>query len=169
MPHEPLAKWSHDSTAGKVLSFFDYEVVSEALEKNSFSIEEEVSTLVQHMRDPDPKISLRAHNQLRRVLNEVAKASGLITTQEFTSDKEGNQSVRITRNSKLISRLKDTTTRSPQEGVPDYAASYLPPAGSGSNDSGSNETSGSNGTNEIRGSDTIRLSNKECGSTDRES
>tara|TARA_Y100001973_G_C5177228_1_gene322694 strand:- start:1114 stop:1596 length:483 start_codon:yes stop_codon:yes gene_type:complete len=158
MSEPNLDKWSHVQSGGKVLSFFDYEGVSDALDKNSFSVEEEVSTLVQHMRDPDPKISLRAHNQLRRVLNEVAKSSGLITTQEFTSDQEGNQSVRITRNSKLLSNLKTTTARSKVKENPDYAASYLPATGgSGIGNSSGDEGNGPNGDGEIRGSDPIRL------------
>tara|TARA_R110002051_G_scaffold231100_4_gene293075 strand:+ start:3070 stop:3576 length:507 start_codon:yes stop_codon:yes gene_type:complete len=153
-----IEPWKHEASEGRVLSFFDHEEVSDALDKNSFSIEEEVSTLVQHMRDPDPKISLRAHNQLRKVLNEVAKANGLITTQEFTSvNKEGNQSVRITRNAKLVQSLKDTT-RSTQKGTPDYAASYLPPTGSGgTDDSGTDEDDRPNGDGEVRGTDPIRL------------
>ena len=84
-------EWQHEESGGKILSFFDADAASKALEMNSFSIEEEIATLVQHLRDPDAKIALRAHNQLRRVLNEVAKANGLITTQEYTAtDKEGN-------------------------------------------------------------------------------
>ena len=102
-----MSEWEHQADAGKILSFFDADAASKALEMNSFSIEEEVSTLVQHMRDPDAKIALRAHNQLRRVLNEVAKANGLITTQELTATNgEGNKSVRIKSNQKLLTRLK---------------------------------------------------------------
>jgi hypothetical protein len=148
-------EWEHQGDAGKVLSFFDADAAAKALELNSFSIEEEVSTLIQHMRDPDAKIALRAHNQLRRVLNEVAKANGLITTQEFTqTNEQGNQSVRITRNQKLLSNLKATTHRSNLPENPDFAAQYLPPAG---RDTDSNEEDGADGSGEIGGSGTIRL------------
>jgi len=151
-------QWEHQGDSGKVLSFFDAEAAAKALDMNSFSIEEEVSTLVQHMRDPDAKIALRAHNQFRRVLNEVAKANGLITTQEFTqTDNEGNKSVRITRNQKLLSNLKATTHRSKLPENPDFAAHYLPPSG---RDSEEHEANGSDGSGEIGGSDTIRLSDK---------
>jgi hypothetical protein len=150
--------WEHQGDAGKVLSFFDAEATSKALEMNSFTIEEEISTLVQHMRDPDAKIALRAHNQLRRVLNEVAKANGLITTQEFTAtDKEGNSSVRITRNQKLLSNLKATTHRSQLPENPVFAAQYLPPTRGGSE---GDEDDGSGGTSEVSGSSTIRLRDK---------
>ena len=150
-----MSEWEHQADAGKILSFFDADAASKALEMNSFSIEDEVVTLVQHMRDPDAKIALRAHNQLRRVLNEVAKANGLITTQEFTAtNEEGNKSVRITRNQKLLSSLKATTHRSQLPENPDYAAQYLPP--SGGNDQG-DEGDGTDGTGEIGGSSTIRL------------
>ena len=150
-----MSEWEHQADAGKILSFFDADAASKALEMNSFSIEEEVATLVQHMRDPDAKIALRAHNQLRRVLNEVAKANGLITTQEFTAtNEEGNKSVRITRNQKLLSSLKATTHRSQLPENPDYAAQYLPPS-SGS-DQG-DEGDGTDGIGEIGGSSTIRL------------
>lgn len=148
-------EWEHQGDAGKVLSFFDADAAAKALEMNSFSIEEEVSTLVQHVRDPDAKIALRAHNQLRRVLNEVAKANGLIATQEFTAtNQEGNKSVRITRNQKLLSNLKATTHRSSLPENPDFAAQYLPPA---SRDSEGDEGDGSDGDGEIGGSSTIRL------------
>ncbi len=150
-----MSEWEHQADAGKILSFFDADAASKALEMNSFSIEEEVATLVQHMRDPDAKIALRAHNQLRRVLNEVAKANGLITTQEFTAtNEEGNKSVRITRNQKLLSSLKATTHRSQLPENPDYAAQYLPP--SGGSDQG-DEGDGTDGSGEIGGSSTIRL------------
>lgn len=150
-----MSEWEHQADAGKVLSFFDADAASKALEMNSFSIEEEVSTLVQHMRDPDAKIALRAHNQLRRVLNEVAKANGLIATQEFTAtNQEGNKSVRITRNQKLLSNLKATTHRSQLPENPDFAAQYLPPSGGGTED---DEGDGADGSGEIGGSSTIRL------------
>ena len=148
-------EWEHQGNAGKVLSFFDAESAGKALEMNSFSIEEEVATLVQHMRDPDAKIALRAHNQFRRVLNEVAKANGLITTQEFTAtNQEGNKSVRITRNQKLLSSLKATTHRSSIPENPDFAAQYLPPSG---RDAESDSASGSDGPSEVGGSGTVRL------------
>lgn len=147
--------WEHQGDAGKVLSFFDADSAAKALELNSFSIEEEISTLVQHMRDPDAKIALRAHNQLRRVLNEVAKANGLITTQEFTAtNSEGNKSVRITRNQKLIANLKATTHRSSLPDAPAFAAQYLPPSG---DHASGDSASGSDGPSEVGGSSTVRL------------
>lgn len=150
-----MNEWEHQGDAGKVLSFFDADAAAKALDLNSFSIEEEISTLVQHMRDPDAKIALRAHNQLRRVLNEVAKANGLIATQEFTAtNSEGNKSVRITRNQKLLSNLKATTHRSALPENPDFAAQYLPPSREGS---GEDEVDGSDGPGEIGGSNTVRL------------
>lgn len=148
-------EWEHQGKVGKVLSFFDADAAASALDMNSFSIEEEIATLVQHMRDPDAKIALRAHNQFRRVLNEVAKANGLITTQEFTAtNQEGNKSVRITRNQKLLSNLKATTHRSSIPENPDFAAQYLPPAG---RDSEGDEGDGSDGPREVGGSGTVRL------------
>ncbi len=155
---DQLAKqpeWEHQGNAGKILSFFDADAAAKAIDMNSFTMEEEIATLVQHMRDPDAKIALRAHNQFRRVLNEVAKASGLITTQEYTAtNQEGNKSVRITRNQKLLSNLKATTHRSNLPEKPNFAAQYLPPSG---RDSESDEGDGSDGTGEIGGSSTIRL------------
>jgi hypothetical protein len=150
-----LTQWEHQADAGKVLSFFDADAASKALDMNSFSIEEEIATLVQHMRDPDAKIALRAHNQLRRVLNEVAKANGLIATQEFTAtNTEGNKSVRITRNQKLLSNLKATTHRSNLPENPDFAAQYLPPSKSGDSE---DEGNGSDVLGEVGGSSTLRL------------
>jgi hypothetical protein len=150
-----LSEWQHEESGGKILSFFDADAASKALDMNSFTIEEEIATLVQHLRDPDAKIALRAHNQLRRVLNEVAKANGLITTQEYTAtDKEGNKSVRITRNQKLLSSLKATTHRSQLPENPDFAAQYLAPA---KTDSESDEADGTDGSGEIGGSGVVRL------------
>lgn len=153
-----MKEWEHQGDAGKILSFFDADAASKALEMNSFTIEEEISTLVQHLRDPDAKIALRAHNQLRRVLNEVAKANGLITTQEFTAtDPEGNKSVRITRNQKILSSLKATTHRSQLPENPVFAAQYLPPTTAGDP---SNEGDGSDGPSEVGGTSPIRLGDK---------
>lgn len=150
-----MSEWKHQQGAGKILEFFDAESAGVALDMNSFSIEEEIATLVQHMRDPDAKIALRAHNQFRRVLNEVAKTNGLITTQEYTAtNQEGNQSVRITRNQKLLSNLKATTHRSNLPENPDFAAQYLPPSGKHAE---GDEGDGADGPSEVGGSSTIRL------------
>ena len=116
----------------QVVSFFGTPGVGAALRASSFDVQEEMETLIRHFRDPDPKISLRAHGRLRSVLKEVATASGLLTKQEFSQTDPGTgTTVKVSATAaRIASKMKDLDVKIPitETGRPDFAAKYLPAA-----------------------------------------
>ena len=155
-PETPITK--HQIPPDKVLSFFEVDQASKALKDVDFSIHEEVRTLVQLFRDTDASIALRAHGQLRKVLKEVADASGLIEKQEVTAvSQESGNSVRVTRTaSKISAALPESRLSKIYEGKPTFAAAYLPSSVDGDGGDGEDRTTdGSDGPGEIRRTDPV--------------
>ena len=141
------------------MSFFEVDQASRALRDVDFSIHEEVRTLVELFRDTDPQIVLRAHTQLRKVLKDIASASGMIERHEVTINQETGGSVKLTRTaSRVASALPENRLAKIYEDRPKFAASYLP----SSNDAGEEgdlpdrSVNGSDGPGEIRRSDPVR-------------
>ncbi len=156
-PETPLTK--HQIHPDKVLSFFEVDQASKALRDVDFSIHEEVRTLVQLFRDTDASIALRAHGQLRKVLKEVADASGLIEKQEVTAvNQDTGSSVRLTRTaSRVASALPENRLEQIYEDKPTFAAAYLPASASrDAEDAPNREADGSDGPGEIRRADPLR-------------
>lgn len=124
---EPLGRVGADEG---VMGFFGTPGVGAALRASSFDVQEEVETLIRHFRDPDPKVSLRAHGRLRTVLKEVATASGLLTKQEFSQTDPGTgTTVKVSATAaRIASKMKDLDVKIPitETGRPDFAAKYLP-------------------------------------------
>jgi hypothetical protein len=125
-PETPITK--HQIAPEKVMSFFEIDQADRALRDVDFSIHEELRTLVELFRDTDPAVALRAHTQLRKVLKEVADASGLIERQEVTAvEQESGRSVRLTRTASRVSAsLPEGKLDTIYEDKPKFAAAYLP-------------------------------------------
>jgi hypothetical protein len=119
----------------EVVSFFGTPGVGAALRASRFDVQEEMETLIRHFRDPDPKISLRAHGRLRAVLKEVATASGLLTKQEISQTDPGTgTTVKVSATAaRIASKMKALDVKIPitETGRPDFAAKYLPAAREG--------------------------------------
>lgn len=119
----------------EVVSFFGTPGVGAALRSSKFDVQEEVETLVRHFRDPDPKISLRAHGRLRAVLKEVATASGLLTKQEFSQTDPGTgTTMKVSATAaRIANKMKALDVKIPitETGRPDFAARYLPASRTG--------------------------------------
>lgn len=100
-----------------VTGFYRIDGASLALRRSQFDIEEEISTLVGHIRDSDPKVSLPALRQFRSVLREVALTSGLIGTvrETRTQTTEGNTTRQAFETNTLLSKLKDDYDADRQE------------------------------------------------------
>ena len=155
-PETPLTK--HEVPPDQVLSFFEVDQASKALKDVDFTIHEELRTLVQLFRDPDPQVSLRAHTQLRKVLKEVADASGLIEKQEVTAvNQETGNSVKLTRTaSRVASALPEKRLNEIYDQKPTFAAEYLPSEEDGDREgSDVDEANGSDEPREIRRTDPI--------------
>lgn len=155
-PETPLTK--HQLPADKVLSFFEVDQASKALKDVDFSIHEEVRTLVQLFRDTDPAVALRAHTQLRKVLKEIADASGLIEKQEVTAvNQDSGNSVKLTRTASRVSAaLPENRIEAIYEHKPTFAAAYLPSDVDGDGGNGPDRTAdGSDGPGEVRRTDPV--------------
>lgn len=145
------------------MSFFEVDQASKALRDVDFSIHEEVRTLVELFRDTDPQIVLRAHTQLRKVLKDIASASGMIEKHEVTINQESGGSVKLTRSaSRVASALPEGRLQSIYEDQPKFAAAYLPSAHDTGEDGdlSSDQVNGANGTGEVRRTDPLRPSDQ---------
>ena len=146
MPPEPHKKLSKKNAkiekvpTGEetVRSFFSLEGASLAIKANSWDMQEEVSQLVRHSRDADPKVSLRAMAQLRGILKEVAVANGLIGEQKFemTKEEEGKKITMSGVTNRLVENLKEVPDVLTDEEHPHFAARYLPARDSSGTQSG---------------------------------
>lgn len=155
----PLDRVDPDDVVG---SFFGTPGVEAALRASRFDVQEEMETLIRHFRDPDPKISLRAHGRMRAVLKEVATASGLLAKHEFTqSDPESGRTVKVSATAaRIANKMKGLDVKIPitETGRPDFAAQYLP-ASSGDEpgpDVPGGEPDGAGGGGQGRGADLLR-------------
>tara|TARA_R100000664_G_C2740443_1_gene129031 strand:+ start:513 stop:932 length:420 start_codon:yes stop_codon:yes gene_type:complete len=111
-----------------VRSFFSLEGASLAIQANEWDVQEEMSQLIRHSRDADPKVSLRAMAQLRGILKEVALANGLIGQQkvEMTKEEEGRKVVMTGVTNRLVDNLKEIPDVLTDNEKPEFAARYLP-------------------------------------------
>ena len=109
-------------------SFFSLEGASLAIQANEWDVQEEMSQLIRHSRDADPKVSLRAMAQLRGILKEVALANGLIGQQkvEMTKEEEGRKVVMTGVTNRLVDNLKEIPDVLTDNEKPEFAARYLP-------------------------------------------
>ena len=158
-PKTPLTK--HEIPPNDVMSFFEIDQASRALQDVNFSLHEEVRILVELIRDTDPQVVLRAHTQLRKVLKDIANASGLIEKQEVTAISQEGNSVKLTRTASRVSAaLTENKLKNLYDTKPVFAAEYLPCSTDDADEGSSVPSNGKNGINgngEIGGSDPIRF------------
>lgn len=111
-----------------VRSFFSLGGASLAIKANHWDLQEEVSSLIRHSRDNDPKISLRAMQQLRGILTEIATTNGLIGEQkvEVTHENENSKVILTGTTSRLVDNLKEIPDVLTNSETPEFAARYFP-------------------------------------------
>ena len=61
-----------------VFGFFSMEGAASGINASRFDIKEELETTVQHIRDPDAKISLAGLRHFRTIMKDVAQANGMV-------------------------------------------------------------------------------------------
>ena len=94
-------------TAEEVItSFYGLDGASAAIKASSFDLMEEMSTIIQHARDPDPKVSLAALKQFRSVMKEITNNNGMFATIQQTEMVNENVS-RTMSSSTLLSNLRN--------------------------------------------------------------
>ena len=95
------------TTAEEVItSFYGLDGASAAIKASSFDLMEEMSTIIQHARDPDPKVSLAALKQFRSVMKEITNNNGMFATIQQTEMVNENVS-RTMSSSTLLSNLRN--------------------------------------------------------------
>ena len=100
-------------------SFYGLEGVNIALKASSFDVMEEVQTIIQLIRDPDPKVALPALKHFRVIMKEIASTNGVIGNVEHSisyNDKDRNANVRQSITSqKLLNTMKDQNEKDIKE------------------------------------------------------
>ena len=102
-----------------------------SLKASQFDVMEEMNTIIQLIRDPDPKVSLPALKHFRAVMKEVATSNGLIGNVEQSisyNDKDKNASVRQSVTSqKLLNNMKEHNEQRENNPNGDKNLESLPP------------------------------------------
>lgn len=89
-----------------ITSFYGLDGAAAAIKASSFDLMEEMNTIIQHARDPDPKVSLAALKQFRSVMKEVVNSNGMIGTIQQTEVVSDNVS-RTMSSSTLLTNLRN--------------------------------------------------------------
>ena len=71
-------------TESSVLGFYGVNSLDMAVRRSDFDVHEEIETIIRHVRDPDPKVSLSALKQFRSVMKEIVGMNGMIATAQQT-------------------------------------------------------------------------------------
>lgn len=111
-----------DENAFVIGGFFDLSGAALAIQSDQFTLQEETSTLIGHIRSPDPNVSLRAQKQFRSLINDLAKANGLFGHVQDTVEKVGGDGTtlrRVQTTQRLMGAIvnRNTHASSPQERV----------------------------------------------------
>tara|TARA_R100001082_G_C4348416_1_gene153385 strand:+ start:993 stop:1400 length:408 start_codon:yes stop_codon:yes gene_type:complete len=89
-----------------ITSFYGLDGAAAAIKASSFDVMEEMNTIIQHARDPDPKVSLAALKQFRSVMKEITNNNGMFATIQQTEVVNENVS-RTMSSSTLLSNLRN--------------------------------------------------------------
>ena len=89
-----------------ITSFYGLSGAAAAIKASSFDLMEEMNTIIQHARDPDPKVSLAALKQFRSVMKEITNNNGMFATIQQTEMISENVS-RTMSSSTLLTNLRN--------------------------------------------------------------
>ena len=90
-----------------ITSFYGLDGAAAAIKASTFDIMEEMNTIIQHVRDPDPKVSLPALRQFRSVMKEVIGANGMIGIVQQTETLPDSNISRTMSSSTLLTSLRN--------------------------------------------------------------
>tara|TARA_Y100001963_G_C6788389_1_gene454172 strand:+ start:928 stop:1299 length:372 start_codon:yes stop_codon:yes gene_type:complete len=91
-----------------------------ALRRSDFDVHEEIETIIRHVRDPDPKVSLSALKQFRSVMKEIVGMNGMIATAQQTVAEDGSVTQTVSTSGLLQDLRKENEhneSRSEQENL----------------------------------------------------
>jgi hypothetical protein len=95
------------STAEEIItSFYGLNGAAAAIKASDFDIMEEVTTVIQLTRDPDPKVALPALRHFRILMKELVSANGMIGTITQTETLPESNVSRSMSSSALLTNLR---------------------------------------------------------------
>jgi hypothetical protein len=89
-----------------ITSFYGLDGAAAAIKASDFDIMEEVTAVIQHTRDPDPKVSLPALRHFRILMKELVAANGMIGTVKQTETLPDSNVSRTMSSSSLLTNLR---------------------------------------------------------------
>lgn len=98
-----IKKFSPEDT---ITSFYGLDGAAASLKASAFDLMEEMNTIIGHVRDPDPKVSLSALKQFRSVMKEITTNNGMFATIQQTEMVDENTS-RTVSSSTLLTNLRN--------------------------------------------------------------
>lgn len=106
-----------------ILSFYNLEGAGLAIRSSSFTVEEEFRTLIKHIRDDDPMVSLRAQSQYRKTLGEMMQVNGrILSATQSASSVDANG--RVIQQTATTARLMSSLTQENQNAAQGQALPY---------------------------------------------
>lgn len=107
MKNPTQGKISKVTSEEVITSFYGLDGAAAAIKASNFDVMEEIATLIQHTRDPDPKVSLPALRQFRSVMKEIVGANGMIGTVTQTEKLPESNVSRSMSSSALLTNLRN--------------------------------------------------------------
>ena len=95
------------ATAEEVItSFYGLNGAAAAIKASDFDVMEEITTVIQLTRDPDPKVALPALRHFRILMKEIVSANGMIGTITQTETLPDTNVSRSMSSSSLLTNLR---------------------------------------------------------------
>ena len=97
-----------------ILGFYDSLGLGAAIGKSQFDLQEEMDTIISHIRDDDPKVSLAALKHFRSVLKDITSTTGMVGNMSKTQHQVGGEvttTTSLTANTLLTNLRKENELR----------------------------------------------------------
>jgi len=104
-----------DGPAGDLTAFYSLEGFSSVVRTEEFDQRELLTTLISHIRDSDPQVSLKAINLFQKTVKEIGQVNGLLhnTTASITKETPDGTATLTFSGQSLADRLAQERARSP--------------------------------------------------------
>ena len=90
-----------------ITSFYGLDGTAAAIKASDFDVMEELTTVIQLTRDPDPKVALQALRHFRSLMKEIVSANGMIGTVTQTEKLPESNVSRSMSSSALLTNLRN--------------------------------------------------------------
>ena len=115
---------------GQILdSFFDLEGASLAIARRGFTQERLFDRVINHIEDPDPKVSLTAIHRFWSMMKDIAAMNGRLASHSVTERTDEHTTRQIASTQVLLSRLQRREPLNAHFRPPDELPSHRDPSG----------------------------------------